>query len=66
MNSKETRIAAISILSFLLLVAGSVQAMTGMIDGINGPDFTLTAKSGYISTPEGNSVLRGKCWKSLS
>ncbi|MDX9786297.1 MAG: multicopper oxidase domain-containing protein [Desulfobacterales bacterium] len=40
-----------------LLIAGSVQAMMpGMIDGITGPDFTLTAKSGHISTPEGNSV----------
>ena len=62
MNSKERRIATIGILSFLLLVAGIARGahnppMHGMIDGVNGPSFTLTAGSGYISTPEGNSVF---------
>jgi FtsP/CotA-like multicopper oxidase with cupredoxin domain len=57
MKGKKSKVAALGVLALLLLVAGSVQAMPGVIDGINGPDFTLTAKSGYISTPEGNSVF---------
>lgn len=57
MKGKKSKIAALGVLALLVLVAGSVQAMPGVIDGINGPDFILTAKSGYISTPEGNSVF---------
>jgi FtsP/CotA-like multicopper oxidase with cupredoxin domain len=62
MDSKERRIATIGIISFLLLVAGIAWGahnppMHGVIDGVNGPNFTLTAGSGYISTPEGNSVF---------
>ncbi|MBN2319003.1 MAG: multicopper oxidase domain-containing protein [Acidobacteria bacterium] len=61
MKGKKTKITALGALVFLLAllppVAENVQAMDGVIDGINGPNFTLTAKSGYISTPEGNSVF---------
>jgi FtsP/CotA-like multicopper oxidase with cupredoxin domain len=62
MDSKERRIATIGIISFLLLVAGIAWGahnppMHGVIDGVNGPSFTLAAGSGYISTPEGNSVF---------
>ena len=52
MKGKESKVAALGVLALLLLVAGSVQAMPGVIDGISGPAFTLTAKSGYISTKE--------------
>jgi len=57
MKGKKSKVAALGAMVLLLLIAGSVQAMPGVIDGINGPGFALTAKSGYISTPEGNSVF---------
>ncbi len=42
-----------------LLLLGQAAGMHGnaVIEGISGPDFTLTAKSGYIRTPDGNSIL---------
>ncbi len=44
--------------ALFLAWAGSGMAQTAMhmIDGITGPTFTLTAKDGYISTADGNSV----------
>jgi FtsP/CotA-like multicopper oxidase with cupredoxin domain len=31
--------------------------MMGVVDGVSGPAFTLAARTGYISTPDGNSVF---------
>jgi hypothetical protein len=42
------------IVAFLLFVAAGTHAA---IQGVEGQEFTLTAKSGYLSTPDGNSVL---------
>ncbi len=44
---------AVLAVAALVLYATGAQAM---IDGEIGPNFTLTAKSDYISTPEGNSI----------
>jgi FtsP/CotA-like multicopper oxidase with cupredoxin domain len=64
---KSARISKPGVLVFLLLLAaGSAWAQMGhMIDGITGMDgpvpgerwFELTAKTGYIVTPEGGSVF---------
>lgn len=42
------------IVAFLLVVAAGAQAG---IQGVVGQEFTLTAKSGYLSTPDGNSIF---------
>ena len=63
MKAKGKRAAALGILALLLLAAGSGWAqphnmmMEGVIDGVNGPVFTLAARTGHISTPDGNSIL---------
>ncbi len=61
MKGKILKTATLGGLAFplilLLLFARSARAVPGVIDGINGPDFNLTARSGHITTPEGNSVF---------
>ncbi len=47
-------VAAAGLLAVLL--AGSGPATAG-IPGTTGPEFNLTAKKGYVSTPEANSIL---------
>ena len=42
--------------ALLGLLFGSLQ-VEAAIDGISGPTFNLTASSGYISTPDGDSLL---------
>lgn len=51
---KRTRGWLATVLLGLLL--GSVQ-VEAAIDGITGPTFNLTASSGYIDTPDGDSLL---------
>ncbi len=43
----------------LLLLGPFASSAAHRIDGIPGPTFNLTAKDGYISTPDGNSIY---CW----
>ena len=43
------------VLAAALLLLGPTRA-GAMIDGIEGPDFELTAKTGYVSIPDGGSV----------
>ena len=73
MTAKLRGTTVLTAAALLFLIAPRAQAahnptMTGVIDGVSGttataPDgstvrsFVLTAKSGYISTPDGNSVL---------
>ncbi len=62
MKGKQARLAALAVLAFLMLVAGVAWAapnptVPGVIDGVPGPTFTLTAGSGYISTPVNNSIF---------
>lgn len=62
MKAKETRIAVIGILSLLMLTVGAAwgihnEPMMGVIDGVNGPVFTLTTGTAHISSPEGNSIF---------
>jgi len=61
MKGKFPKTAALGARAFplilLLLLARSARAVDGVIDGISGPDFNLTARSGHITTPEGNSVF---------
>jgi hypothetical protein len=62
MKAKVVKPAALGVLLALLLVAGDGWAapnpvMHGLIDGVSGPAFTLAARSDYISTPDGNSIL---------
>lgn len=54
MKGKETIFATFGVVALLVLAVGTAW---GVIDGISGPGFSLTAKSGYISTPDGNSVF---------
>jgi FtsP/CotA-like multicopper oxidase with cupredoxin domain len=54
MKSKKSTIAVLGALALLVMATVNVQAQ---INGIEGTDFTLAAKSGHISTPEGNSVF---------
>lgn len=54
MKSKKLIITVLGAIALLALAAASVHAQ---IDGIPGNVVTLTAKSGHISTPEGNSVF---------
>jgi len=61
MKGKQARLAALAVLAFLMLVTGVAwaapnTAVPGVIDGVNGPNFILTATSGYISTPVNNSI----------
>lgn len=51
MNWKALRLQIAAVI--LLAVAGPAFAA---IDGVTGPNFTLTARDGYISTPEGGSI----------
>ena len=44
---------------FGLLLMGFAGISSAMIDGITGPTFNLTAKSGHIATPTGESLF---CW----
>jgi len=48
--------AKLSMMLAALLVILSVGSAGAMIDGITGPNFTLTAKADHISTPDGGSV----------
>ena len=62
MKGKQARLAAVAVLALLLLVAGTAwaehnPAVPGVIDGVNGPTFTLTAKPGYISAAVNNAVF---------
>jgi FtsP/CotA-like multicopper oxidase with cupredoxin domain len=50
------RLAALGGIALALWLAAAGQAVAA-IAGITGPTFNLTAKAGYISTADGNSVL---------
>lgn len=52
MGCKTWRLAV----AVAVAVFGAVAAQA-MIDGVPGPDFTFTARSGYIGTPEGGRLL---------
>jgi len=56
--SKTPRGRLVALAALFLAWAGSGMAQMAMhmIDGLPGPTFTLTAKDGYISTADGNSV----------
>ena len=57
MNSeKRIRGRGWLVAALLGLLLSSIQ-VEAAIDGINGPTFNLTASSGYISTPDGGSLL---------
>ena len=62
MKNRHRRATVLGALALLLLTAGlgwtvPNDPMPGVVDGVNGPAFTLAARTGYISTPDGNSVL---------
>lgn len=40
----------------LLFLSGLSTGAMAAIDGINGPNFTFTAKTGIVSTPDGDSI----------
>jgi len=42
---------------FLVLFAGFSSVSEAVIDGVTGTTFNLSARQGYISTPDGNSIL---------
>jgi FtsP/CotA-like multicopper oxidase with cupredoxin domain len=52
-SSVKLKRLALVIMALLLLAAGRAHAA---IDGVTGTTFDLTAKAGYISTPDGNSI----------
>jgi FtsP/CotA-like multicopper oxidase with cupredoxin domain len=54
MNMSRERIQALVATAVLLACAGGAHAM---IHGVTGPAFNLTATSGNISTPDGNSIF---------
>ena len=61
MTDRHRKTAAAGALALILLAAEAgwtapLPASVGVIDGVAGPAFTLTARGGYLSTPEGNSV----------
>jgi FtsP/CotA-like multicopper oxidase with cupredoxin domain len=58
MKQFTTPLRSAAVISALLLCAFTAAAGR-MIDGVTGPTFNLTAKDGYISTPDGNSLY---CW----
>jgi len=53
-NPAKLRLAAVALL--LLASAGSSLAAPHLVNGLTGPTFNLVAASGYLSTPEGNSL----------
>jgi FtsP/CotA-like multicopper oxidase with cupredoxin domain len=60
MKVKKAKRAALAVLASLMLLSATAWAandpVPGVIDGVSGPAFTLTAKAGYISTPVNNSI----------
>lgn len=54
-ESKQSK-GVLACLLFSLL-AGFSSVSEAVIDGVTGTTFNLTAKQGYISTPDGNSIL---------
>lgn len=59
MSRLRNRLARTVVLSLCALVSGvlPIGPAQAAIEGINGPTFTLTAKAGYISTGDGQSLL---------
>ena len=54
--NKFCRTTLIALFLTFTLFAGT-ENLYAFIDGVSGSSFNLTAKTGYISTPEGNSVF---------
>jgi len=57
MNKEIKKLRGLMVWLICVLATGFSSVSEAVIDGVTGTSFNLTAKQGYVSTPDGNSIL---------